>query len=318
MDTPDGMTFLAASLAAAASITFLALILTMIGERRRALRNRLRARRVDPRQSHGVSPVANTAQVQMIGTAPVSGRVRRWMLKHGFDTTPQRLAGLIVIGICVASGLGVILGLPVPVAIVGAMLAVPMLTLVAGRQRIVRRMKRAEDQFPAVIGTIVRSLRSGLTLQDAIQLVASEGPEPLRSEFARVLTDEAIGLPLPDACHRMAARLPFDAAEFFALIVAIQTETGGSIVAALQNLAETIESRSALADKIVVSGQEARASATIIGSLPVVVLLVLWMVQPDFVSVLFLTLRGQIALAAAALMVVCGTLVMREMARFDD
>jgi len=116
----------------------------------------------------------------------------------------------------------------------------------------------------------------------------------------------------------MATRLPFDAAEFFALIVAIQTETGGSIVTALQNLSETTESRAALAEKIVVSGQEARASAMIIGSLPVVVLGMLWMVQPEFVSVLFLTLKGQIALGAAATMVIVGTLVMREMARFDD
>lgn len=318
MDTPDGMTFLAALLGAAATITLLVLLLTTIGERRRALLHRLRARRVDTRQSHGVSPVANTVQLQKIGTTAGSVRVRRWMLKNGFDTTPRRLAGLIAIGVVLASGLGVLAGLPVAGAIPGAFVMVPVLTLAVGRQRIARRMKRAEEQFPAVIGTIVRTLRSGLTLQDAMQLVASEGPEPLRAEFARVLTDEAIGLPLPDSCHRMAARLPFDAAEFFALIVAIQTETGGSIVTALENLSETTESRAALADKIVVSGQEARASAIIIGSLPVVVLAMLWMVQRDFVSVLFLTLKGQIALAAAALLVIAGTVVMREMARFDD
>ena len=318
MDSSDGMTFLAALLGAAASITLFVLVLTKIGARKRALLNRLRARRTETRPSHGVSPVANTAQLQMIGTATGSDRARRWMLKNGFDTTPRRLAALIAAGVVCAFGLGMLVGLPGVVAMSGAIVLVPALTLVAGRQRIARRMQRAEEQFPAVIGTIVRTLRSGLTLQDAMQLVASEGPEPLRAEFARVLTDEAIGLPLPDACQRMATRLPFDAAEFFALIVAIQTETGGSIVTALQNLAETTESRAALADKIVVSGQEARASAMIIGSLPIVVLAMLWMVQPDFVSVLFVTLKGQISLAAAALMVVFGTLVMREMARFDD
>lgn len=312
------MTFLAALLGAAASITVLALALTMVGERRRALMHRLRSRRMDTRRTHGVSPVAHTAQMQMIGSTRGSNRVRLWLLRNGLDIAPRRLAGLIAIGVLIASGLGMLMGLGLPVAVMGAAVLVPALTLFAGRQRIALRMKRAEEQFPAVISTIVRTLRSGLTLQDALQLVASEGPDPLRAEFARVLTDEAIGLPLPDACHRMATRLPFEAAEFFALIVAVQTETGGSIVTALENLSETTQSRASLAEKIVVSGQEARASAAIIGSLPVIVLAVLWMVQPDFVSILFLTLKGQIALGFAALLVVAGTLVMREMARFDE
>lgn len=317
MTGSDSILFAAALLAAAASVALLAFVLFGLGERRRALRRRLRSRRANAPQAHGVSPVANVVQLEQIGTAAGNDRLRRWMLKNGFEIAPRKLAWRIALGILILALVGLALGLPVAVAIVGAALAVPGLTLLAGRQRIARRMARAEEQFPAVIGTVVRTLQSGLTLRDAMQLVASEGPEPLRAEFARVLTDEAIGLPLPEACQRMAARLPFDAAEFFALIVAIQTETGGSIVTALENLSETTQARAALAEKIVVSGQEARASALIIGSLPVLVLGALAILQPDFVSVLFTTTAGQVALGAAALMVGIGTLVMREMARFD-
>lgn len=315
----DSIIFAAALLGAAASVVLFALVVASFGQRRRALRQRLRARRANgtSRQAHGVSPVANIVQLEQIGTAGDSGSLRRWLLRNGFEIAPRRLAGRLLAGVAIAFMLGVLFGLGVPVAFVGACILVPGLTLLGGRQRIARRMAMAEEQFPAVIGTIVRTLQSGLTLQDAIQLVAAEGPDPLRGEFARVLTDEAIGLPLPDACQRMAARLPFDAAEFFALIVAIQTETGGSIVTALENLAETTEARAALAEKIVVSGQEARASAVIIGSLPVLVLAMLWVVQRDFVSVLFFTLSGQLALAGAAVLVLVGTLVMREMAKFD-
>jgi tight adherence protein B len=312
--------FVAAFLAAAASVALVAFFIMSLGRSRRALRQRLRARRANgpTRQQHGVSPVANIAQLEQIGVAGDNGKLRRLLLKNGFELAPRRLAGRIGVGVLVAFLLGVILGLGAPVAFAVASVLVPGLTLLAGRQRIARRMAMAEEQFPAVISTIVRTLQSGLTLQDAMQLVAAEGPDPLRGEFARVLTDEAIGLPLPDACQRMAARLPFDAAEFFALIVAIQTETGGSIVTALENLAETTQARAALAEKIVVSGQEARASAVIIGSLPVLVLAMLWFVQPDFVAVLFFTLRGQLALVGAAVLVLVGTLVMREMAKFDD
>jgi tight adherence protein B len=319
MTASDGTMFLAALLSAAASIALVAFVIASLGQRRRAFRQRLRARRANGpvRTAHGVSPVANVAQLDQIGGAGDNGSLRRWLLKNGFEIAPRALAGRLAIGVAFAFLLGVIAGLGPVVSLVVAVVCVPGLTLMAGRQRIARRMAMAEQQFPAVIGTIVRTLRSGLTLQDAIQLVASEGPDPLRGEFARVLTDEAIGLPLPDACQRMATRLPFDSAEFFALIVAIQTETGGGIVTALENLAETTEARAALAEKIVVSGQEARASALIIGALPPLVLGMLWFVQPEFVSVLFVTLRGQIALAGAVLMVVVGSLVMREMAKFD-
>lgn len=318
MTGSGGILFAAALLAAAASIALLAFVLSGLGERRRALRRRLRSRRSNAPQAHGVSPVANVMQLEQIGTAAGNDRLRRWVLRNGFEIAPRKLARRIALGILAVALIGLALGLPVVPAVLGAALLVPGLTLLAGRQRIARRMAMAEAQFPAVIGTLVRTLQSGLTLRDAMQLVAAEGPEPLRAEFARVLTDEAIGLPLPEACQRMAARLPFDAAEFFALIVAIQTETGGSIVTALENLSETTQARAALAEKIVVSGQEARASALIIGSLPVLVLGALAIVQPDFVSVLFTTPAGQLALVAAALMVGIGTLVMREMARFDD
>ncbi len=312
--------FLAALLAAAASVALVALLVASLGQHRRALRQRLRARRANgaARQAHGVSPVANIAQLEQIGVVGDSGKLRRWLLRNGFEIAPRRLAGRLAVGVVVAFMLGVLAGLGPLLSLVAACVLVPGLTLLAGRQRIARRMAMAEEQFPAVISTIVRTLQSGLTLQDAMQLVAAEGPDPLRAEFARVLTDEAIGLPLPDACHRMAARLPFDAAEFFALIVAVQTETGGSIVTALENLAETTQARAALAEKIEVSGQEARASAVIIGSLPPLVLGMLWIVQPEFVSVLFVTTKGQLALAGAAVMVLAGTVVMREMAKFDD
>lgn len=319
MTASDEMLFVAALLAAAASVSLTALVVASLGQRRRALRQRLRARRANgtARQAHGVSPVANVAQLEQISVTSNTGKLRRWLVKNGFEITPRRLAGRLAVGVGLAFVLGVVMGLGAPLALSLAAILVPGLTFIAGRRRMARRMAMAEEQFPAMIGTIVRTLRSGLTLQDALQLVASEGPDPLRAEFARVLTDEAIGLPLPDACQRMAARLPFDAAEFFALIVAIQTETGGSIVTALENLAETTQARAALAEKIVVSGQEARASAVIIGSLPVLVLAVLWIVQPDFVSVLFFTLRGQLALAGAAVLVLVGAVVMHEMARFD-
>ncbi len=294
--------------------------LMTLGRRRRMLVQRLRARRAGAAERvHGISPAVDTARLRKIENriGDGQGRARRWLLANGFETGPRRLALLLGLAVAAAAGLGLAVGLPALLAVLGAAVLVPGLTLLVGRRRLAARMKRAEQQFPGVLGTMVRTLQSGLTLQDAMQLVAAEGPDPLRTEFARILNDEAIGLTLPDACQRMALRLPFDAAEFFALIVAIQTETGGSIVTALENLTETTEARAALADKIVIAGQEARASAAIIGSLPVVVLVMLSLVQPDFVGVLFYTLKGQIALASAAGMVVLGTLVMREMAKFD-
>ena len=307
-------------IAAALALVAAALVvlgLLSLGRHRRQLVGRLRTRRTSAAPRHGISPVVTEEQLRE-ASARTPASLRRWLLANGFEAAPRRVAGLVGLGILGAAGAGLAAGLPALPALGLAAVGVPALTLLAGRRRLARRMRQAEQQFPAVLGTIVRTLQSGLTLQDAMQLVAAEGPEPLRSEFARILNDEMIGLTLPEACQRMAARLPFDAAEFFALIVAVQTETGGSIVTAMQNLSETTEANAALSEKIDIAGQEARASAMIIGSLPVIVLAMMWMIQPEFVGVLFNTRAGLVALAAGAGLMLIGTLVMREMAKFDD
>lgn len=307
-------------IAAALALTAVALVilgLLSLGRHRRRLVARLRTHRTAPARPHGVSPVVTEQQLREASArAPAS--VRRWLLANGFEAAPRRLAGLVGLGILAAAAAGLAAGIPALLALGLASVGVPALTLLFGRRRLALRMRRAEQQFPTVLGTIVRTLQSGLTLQDAMQLVAAEGPEPLRSEFSRILNDEMIGLTLPEACQRMAARLPFGAAEFFALIVAVQTETGGSIVTAMQNLSETTEANAALSEKITIAGQEARASAMIIGSLPVIVLAMLRVVQPEFVGVLFNTGAGLLALAVGAGLMLIGTLVMREMAKFDD
>lgn len=300
---------------AAVAFTFLA-----IGKRQRDLSRRLKQLKVQQNgRPHGVSPTIDTRRrpVATPRIDDINRRAQRWLLANGLEAEPKKLLAFMGLGAVIAAGAGVASGVPTILAASAALILVPGITFVVGKRRHAAKLKLAELQFPSALGTIVRTLHSGLTLQDAMHLVAAEGHDPLRSEFTRILNDQAIGLPLPDACRRMAARLPFDAAEFFSLIVAIQAETGGSIVTALKNLTETNDARAALAEKIVIAGQEARASAAIIGSLPVLVLGVLWLVQPDFVGVLFFTLKGQIALAVAAALVLLGSLVMREMAKFD-
>lgn len=303
------------SVVAAGAFAFLSLT-----KRRRDLLRRLSQLQVQQLgRPHGVSPVLNLRQVPSPNQRMDDGygRLQRWLMANGLTAAPKKLFGFMFLAILVVASAGVAMGVPSIVAAIAAITLVPLITFAVGRRALTAKMRLAELQFPSALETIVRTLRSGLTLQDALHLVAAEGPDPLRSEFARVLNDQAIGLSLPDACRRMAVRLPFDAAEFFALIVSIQTEVGGHIVTALNNLMETSDARKALAEKIVIAGQEARASAAIIGSLPVLVLGVLWLVQPDFVGILFVTLKGQIALGISASLIVLGSLAMREMAKFD-
>lgn len=303
-----------------AVVAGLGFVFVALGKPRRDLLRRMsQLRSQQAGGQHGVSPTMESRLPPRANARMDDGygRVRRWLLANGLEAEPKTLAIFMGLGSLIVAGAGVAFGLPPVLAVFAALVLLPGLTVLIGKRRLAARLRLAESQFPGVLGTIVRTLKSGLTIEDAMQLISAEGPQPLRSEFARILSDQAIGLTMPEACLRMAARLPFDAAEFFALIIAIQTETGGSIVTALTNLTETSDARSALAEKIIIAGQEARASALIIGSLPVLVLAMLWFVQPDFVGVLFFTLKGQIALGVAASMVVLGSLVMHEMAKFD-
>lgn len=179
------------------------------------------------------------------------------------------------------------------------------------------RFKRFSAEFPNAVDVIVRGVKSGMPLGDCIRVVAVEGQEPVQTEFKTVIDDQTIGMPLDQALQRLAERVPLPETNFLAIVVAIQSRSGGNLAEALGNLSTVLRERKKMRGKIRAMSSEAKASGGIIGCLPVMVSLLMYLTSPDYISLLFITTAGNIVLAGCALWMGMGIFVMRRMINFD-
>lgn len=178
------------------------------------------------------------------------------------------------------------------------------------------RHKKFQAQFADAIDTIVRGVKSGLPLNQSMQVIAAESPEPLRTEFKQLVDRQAMGVPLNQNLQRLYERVPLSEVSFFATVLNIQQKSGGNLSEALSNLSSVLRSRKMLKEKVKAYSSEAKASATIIGALPVVVVVIVSFVQPDYIGLLFTTEIGRFALMGSAVMMGTGIFVMSKMINF--
>jgi tight adherence protein B len=181
--------------------------------------------------------------------------------------------------------------------------------------------KRREKQFlkalPDAVDVIVRGIKAGLPLFESIKVVAADAPQPLKGEFIAIIETQAIGMPLGEACVRLYERMPLPEANFFGIVIAIQQKSGGNLSEALGNLSKVLRDRKKMAEKIQAMSMEAKASAAIIGSLPPIVMLLVYLSTPDYISLLWTHPTGQLMLCGCVFWMSCGIFVMKKMINFD-
>jgi tight adherence protein B len=180
-----------------------------------------------------------------------------------------------------------------------------------------RREKAFLKALPDAVDVIVRGIKAGLPLFESIKVVATESPEPLRSEFMAIIETQAIGMPLGDACARLYERMPLPEANFFGIVISIQQKSGGNLSEALGNLSKVLRDRKKMGDKIQAMSMEAKASAAIIGSLPPAVMSFVYISTPDYISLLWTHPTGQLMLVGCVVWMTIGVLVMKKMINFD-
>jgi tight adherence protein B len=180
-----------------------------------------------------------------------------------------------------------------------------------------RRQNKFLTEFPNALDVIVRSIKSGLPLNDAIRLIANEGKEPVKGEFRRVVESQQIGLSVPDACSRMTNHMPLQEVNFFAIVIAIQSQAGGNLSEAIGNLAKVLRERKKMKAKVQALSMEAKASAVIIGALPFIVATLVYLTSPAYMLILFTDPRGHLIMGASAIWMSIGIFVMRNMVSFD-
>jgi len=180
-----------------------------------------------------------------------------------------------------------------------------------------RREAKFIAAFPDGVDVIVRGIKAGLPLLDSLKVISVDAPEPLRSEMRAILDIQAIGVPLGDACCKLYERVPVAEANFFGIVIAIQQKAGGNLSEALGNLSKVLRERKKMKAKIQAMSQEAKASAGIIGSLPIVVMLLVYLTSPQYIELLWTHPTGRMLLAVSAFWMSMGIMVMRKMINFD-
>jgi tight adherence protein B len=179
-----------------------------------------------------------------------------------------------------------------------------------------RRQKKFTNEFANAIDVIVRSVKTGLPVNEALKIVAKEIPEPVRGEFSKLCEGLRLGVTIEQGVKRMYDNMPTAEVNFFAIVMTVQLKSGGNLSEALGNLSAVLRDRKRLQGKIKALSAEAKASAMIIGALPPCVMLIVWFSTPTYIEPLFMTRLGNLLLAGCVVWMGIGVFIMKKMISF--
>jgi tight adherence protein B len=225
-----------------------------------------------------------------------------WMVSVCIAVVVAGLALLLRVNPLVGLGLGFGIGIGLPRWVLGVMIK--------------RREKKFTEEFPNAIDIIVRGIKSGLPIHDCLVVIARETPEPVCSEFQRLVEGQAMGVALDQSLEKMCERMPTAEARFFAIVMNIQQKTGGNLAEALSGLSLVLRSRKLMREKVKAMAGEAVASASIIGSLPPGLMGLVSLTSPSYMAPLYIDPRGHLMLLGGAFWMASGIFVMRKMINF--
>jgi len=180
-----------------------------------------------------------------------------------------------------------------------------------------RRVAKFTANFPDAIELMVRGLRSGLPITETLGIVATELPGPVGIEFRLVSDKMKIGRTMEAALQDTADRLGTAEFQFFVITLAIQRETGGNLAETLSNLADVLRKRAQMKLKIRAMSSESKASAYIVGSLPFIVFILVYLSNPNYLAGFFVDQRLIVAGLGGMLWMSIGVFIMAKMVSFE-
>jgi tight adherence protein B len=174
------------------------------------------------------------------------------------------------------------------------------------------RMRAFAEEFPDALDLLVSALRAGISFSSALQIVADESPEPVRSEFAIVVEEQTLGLDLREALTNLADRVDSLDLKFFVTAVVLQRDTGGNLTEVLENTGRLIRDRFRILGDIQTFTAQGRLTGAILSFLPLGLAIFMMMVAPDYFHKMWDNPSGRAVLGFAALMQILGALVIRK------
>ena len=175
-----------------------------------------------------------------------------------------------------------------------------------------KRIIQFEEQFPETLNTIARSLDAGHSFTAAQQYAAQESADPVGTLFTTAIEEQSLGLSQHDALKRMSYRIDSMDLIFFITAVNIQRVTGGNLVEILRNLSYIIKERLKLRKQVRVYTAQGRFSGYILGALPIFLMIILYLLNPEYMGLLFSEKAGNYLLAFALVLQIIGFVLIRK------
>jgi tight adherence protein B len=296
-------------------------VLSAVDVRNRSLRRRMAQYVTVPseeesrlRRAEVSSMLADTAQRTVGG--------QRWWQRFetdvelgGFGLSPLAISGWTLVGGIFASLAAAVYFQSLWGLLVG--IAAPLVTRYIVSRRVSKVRKSFTEQLPDNLDVLAGAMRTGHSTMGALSVMVDSGAEPSQSEFRRVLQDEQLGVPLDDALMVMARRMQSYDAEQIALVMRLQREAGGNTAEVLDRVAEVIRGRMELRRLVDVLTAQARISRWVLTSLPIFVLVALVFSSGDYLDPMLNSLIGKIALGVGAIMVLIGSLWIKQISKMD-
>ncbi|QIG48837.1 type II secretion system F family protein [Nordella sp. HKS 07] len=243
--------------------------------------------------------------------------LRVHLMQAGLETSPRLFHVFsLIVGILIGFG-AFVAGMPWYVAVVAGiagMLGLPRWIL---KFLVRRRQQIFLNDFADAVDIMVRGLKSGLPVTDAMRIISTETPQPVGPEFLEIVEGQRVGISIDQGIERMYERMPLAEVNFLGIVMNIQSKTGGNLAEALNNLSKVLRDRKKMKAKITAMSQEAKASAAIIGSLPFVIMGALTVLNPAYLNPLWDTTIGNFLVIGSGVWMLIGILIMRKMINFD-
>jgi tight adherence protein B len=238
-----------------------------------------------------------------------STKLRKYVFQAGMQTRPGKL---VLFGAAMAAvafeATDLFYGKLLVSVLVGAVALFLPLAYVWFKRK--RRLRAFEAQFPDVIGLLSRSVRAGHSFTAGMETVATDMSDPIAGEFRTTFDEQRFGLPIRDALLGLCERIPLVDVRFFVVALLVQKETGGNLAEILDNLAHVIRERARIGGEVRVRTAQGRLTAGILIAMPLGMLAMLKVINPDYVNILFYDPWGQYMLAGGAALQLFGSVIL--------
>jgi len=250
---------------------------------------------------------------RILGSIDLAKDLRRLIEQSGVQVTTGAL--LLIMLVCGEVGLVLTLKMNRPFVSAGGFVFCAALPLIYILHRRSERMRKFSEQFPDAIDMMTSALKAGHALGRAMQLVAMEAPDPIKTEFRKTFEEQNLGLPIRESLLNLSDRVDNIDLKLFVTAVIIQRESGGNLTEILTKISRTIRARFALLGQIKVYTAQGRFTAWVLGLLPLVIGVVVYMLNPEYISFHYTDPVGRVLLGFAVVLQITGLLIVRRIVK---